>query len=203
MTALPALNFGPFIVIITPAFSLTLPARDTSPHNPDVPFNLNFNTQTHQAPHPLTGHTDPPPAVAFLRAYHHQGDHFYTTDRSEMQNATSATTYTAEGTACDIFTTHQPSTIPLFRLYSSAANDHLYTTSAAERDHAVARCGYASEGVAGFVYPTADRGGVPLFRLYKAENVDHFYTTSAAEARHSIMMFGYADEGIACYVLPA
>lgn len=42
--------------------------------------------------------------------------------------------------------------IPLFRVYSEAAENHFYTISGAERDNAINNLGYRDEGIAGYVW---------------------------------------------------
>ncbi|KDR73345.1 hypothetical protein GALMADRAFT_730724 [Galerina marginata CBS 339.88] len=184
-------TFSVVLTAIIPVFSLVVESREASSGSLD----------TRQV---STTCASPSAAVAFLRAVQpKQIDHFYTTSVSEMENAIFQNGYIPEGTPGNIFTTQQPSTVPLFRLQNLKVIDHFYTTSAAERDSAISTGGYISEGIAGFIYPTAECGGIPLFRRYSARQTDHFYTTSATEAQSSISQFGYADEGIAGFILPA
>ncbi|KAK7450103.1 hypothetical protein VKT23_012985 [Stygiomarasmius scandens] len=145
---------------------------------------------------------NPSNAVPFLRAFNpSNGDHFYTTNPTEMANAIRGA-YKLEGTAAQVFTNQELSTIPFFRLFKPGVGDHFYTTSAAERDNAVLSFGYSDEGIAAFVYTTGDCGGQPLFRLFNPKSGDHFYTMSAAE-RDSAIGLGYASEGIAGFTLSA
>ena len=76
--------------------------------------------------------------VPLLRAYKNDGgDHFYTTNPLELEQAIRNLGYNSEGDTADVFTSQVPLTIPLYRLYSSGAVDHFYTTDAAERDRAI------------------------------------------------------------------
>ncbi|KAG0041552.1 hypothetical protein BGZ83_001660 [Gryganskiella cystojenkinii] len=98
-----------------------------------------------------------------------------------------------------------PSTIPIYRLYSSGGTDHFYTTSAAERDNASNNLGYTQEGIAGYVYPSEAapcQSTVPIYRMYNGAIVDHFYTADPEEAQNAIKHLGYNDEGKAWYMFP-
>ena len=140
--------------------------------------------------------------VPLLRAFSpSEGDHFYTTNVSEMETVVGTRIYDSEGDAATVLPTQAPLTVPLYRLYSIGVQDHLYTTSETERDNA-SNNGFSYEGVAAYVYPENDCGTVPLFRMYSPSATDHFYTTNAAERENAIANFGYVDEGTACFVNP-
>ncbi|KAJ7581110.1 hypothetical protein C8J56DRAFT_1015865 [Mycena floridula] len=146
---------------------------------------------------------NPADAVAFLRGFQiSTGDHFYTTNAVEMENAVAKLQFKSEGIAGNIFTTQELATTPLFRLFNPTVSDHFYTTSAAERNNAAALLGYVEEGTAGFVYTDANCGGSPLYRLFNVGASDHFYTMNAAE-RDSAAAGGYVYEGIAAFIYPA
>ena len=119
-----------------------------------------------------------------------------------MTNAVKNAGYSREGNAARVFSAQEPSTIPLYRVFSLAAGDHFYTTSAPDRNNAIDHLGYKDEGVAAYIYTSDECGGEPLFRLYNSNAKDHFYTMSAAE-RDSAVGLGYVSEGIAGYALPA
>ncbi|KAF8870074.1 hypothetical protein BD779DRAFT_1582024 [Infundibulicybe gibba] len=130
-------------------------------------------------------------------------DHFYTTSIQEFDSAVGALGYTNRGFAGHIWTTQQPRTIPLYRLWNPVIQDHLYTTSNTEQDDAVANLKYMKEGVVGFVYPRPMCHAAPLYRLFSSSGSDHLYTWNAAE-RQGLIRPGastYADEGIAAYLL--
>jgi Repeat of unknown function (DUF5648) len=108
--------------------------------------------------------------------------------------------YIAEGITSYLFSDQEPSTVPLYHLYSEAGTDHLYTTDAKERDNAVANLGYASEGITGYIYPDTNCSGLPLYRSYNAQRIDHLYTMSSAKS-NSAVAAGWAKEGITGYML--
>jgi hypothetical protein len=144
----------------------------------------------------------PPPVVnkvPFFRVYNPgNGDHFYTTNAGERDNAIQAHGYKNEGVACQIYPSQVSGTVSLFRLLNPGNGDHFYTTSESERLGAMG-IGYRFEGVAGYVYAVQAAGTVPLFRLVNPGNGDHFYTANATERDRAA---GYNKEGIACYVFP-
>ena len=120
-------------------------------------------------------------AVPLLRAFNPAtGDHFYTTSKTEHQNAV-LNGYNDEGTACTVPSPTTPGTVALLRAYNPGNGDHFYTTSKAEHDHAVQALGYNDESVACQVFSSAQPKTVPLFRLYDAASGDHFYTVSTNE----------------------
>ena len=110
------------------------------------------------------------PTVVTASPYDYIGDHFYTTDAAERDNAVNVYGYTNEGTACYVYDTHdhlhhhQPGLTPLYRQFNPNNGDHFYTTDAAERDNAVNVYGYTNEGTACYVYVTQYPGTIPLYR---------------------------------------
>ncbi|TMQ20239.1 MAG: hypothetical protein E6J91_04335 [Deltaproteobacteria bacterium] len=77
------------------------------------------------------------------------GDHFYTADIAERDNAVNQFGYVNEGIACWALPIAPASTqTALFRMFLPHTGDHFYTTSAPERDNAVLHLGYQDEGVA-------------------------------------------------------
>jgi NTE family protein len=140
-----------------------------------------------------------PDTVPLYRLAHPTGDHFYTTDENERQNAIDVIGYADEGIAGYVRRDPSGGTVPLFRLYSAGTGDHFYTTSAAERDSATG-VGYASEGIRCYVWPPSAAGRVPFYRLLNDGNGDHFYTTALEERDSAIRLSGYHSEGIACDV---
>ena len=100
---------------------------------------------------PTTTTTTPTP---LLRAFSPgSGDHFYTTDVAERDNAVAKVGYVNEGVTCRVFPAAGTGTTPLLRAFNPTSGDHFYTTSAAERDNAVAN-GYRNEGIACHVFPS-------------------------------------------------
>jgi hypothetical protein len=128
------------------------------------------------------------------------GDHFYTTDAAERDNAVSQAGYQHELVAGYLFDSQASSTVPLYRLYNPSNGDHFYTTDAAERDNAVSQAGYRHELVAGYLFDSQASGTVPLYRLYNPSNGDHFYTTDAAERDNAVSQAGYQHELVAGYI---
>jgi Repeat of unknown function (DUF5648) len=95
------------------------------------------------------------------------------------------------------FSTLQPGTTALFRLYSSARTDHYYTTNATLRDIAVNNS-FTSEGMAGYIYTKATFAEV---NSYNKNGKDHFYTMSLAES-DSAAKSGWGKLGTTGYMLP-
>ncbi|KAF8881507.1 hypothetical protein BD779DRAFT_1445442, partial [Infundibulicybe gibba] len=121
----------------------------------------------------------------------------------EFNNAVRTLGYTDRGSAGHIWTSQQPGTVPLYRLWDSLGQDHFYTTSATERDNAVASMKYTNEGIAGFAYPGRMCGATALFRLFSPSRSDHLYTQNKAE-RMGLTRPGastYIAEGISAYIL--
>ena len=142
------------------------------------------------------------------------GDHFYTTNLGERNNAIANACYIDDGVpiACYVLRergTFSPSAdaVPLYRLYNPGNGDHLYTTSEEERTHALT-IGYQDDGycsiyegkpsgcvsIAGYILPMRVAETVEFYRLYNPGNGDHFYTTSEAERAHALTI-GYQDDG--------
>ncbi|KIM36037.1 hypothetical protein M413DRAFT_20660 [Hebeloma cylindrosporum] len=145
------------------------------------------------------------PAVPLYRAYSASWtDHFYTTDKAEMDRATTSLTFSAEGITGYIFPTQEPQTVPLYRSFQPTVRDHFYTINKAESDNAVAKLGYSYEGITGYVYPPTGStcaGAAPLYRAYNPTIYDHFYTMSAPERDNAVANLGYSNEGVAAYIL--
>ncbi|KAF5385686.1 hypothetical protein D9757_005536 [Collybiopsis confluens] len=146
---------------------------------------------------------DPSALVPLLRAFN-GGDHFYTTNVTEMdQVAISLGGYSFEGEAAFIWTTQQPGTVPLFRLYNKQKNDHFYTISPDELG-IMLNLGWtydtAINHTAGYVYPYSICGASPIYQLFNPKAVDHFYTMDVDESIRS----QFQNQGIAGYaILPS
>jgi hypothetical protein len=141
----------------------------------------------------------------FYRLYNPgNGDHFYTTDRGEANNAIRHLGYNDEGIACYVLASMFTGIAPLYRLYNPRTGDHFYTINQMEANNAALHLGYHREGIACYIFPPGIRNvpfSVPFYRLYNPRTGDHFYTTDQSEADNAIRYLGYHDEGIACYVL--
>ncbi|KAJ3810006.1 hypothetical protein F5876DRAFT_77190 [Lentinula aff. lateritia] len=95
-------------------------------------------------------------SVPFLRASSIiQSDHFYTTNISEIEGTLSDGVFAFDGNSAFLWSTPQPGTIPLFRLYNENSTDHFYTMSSDELPEMMAK-GWtydaASNHTAGYVY---------------------------------------------------
>jgi hypothetical protein len=147
------------------------------------------------------------------------GDHFYTTNLGERNNAI-ANCYIDDGMpiACYILKekglfSPLADAVPFYRLYNPGNGDHLYTTSEAERTY-ILTMGYIDDqychiyeggpdgcvSIAGYIFPpnqavgTAPPAGtVPFYRLYNPVTGDHFYTISYPE-RTNALTIGYQDD---------
>jgi len=143
------------------------------------------------------------------------GDHFYTTNPSEIgtviQGQVGKDDFVSEGIACLLFTSQVQGSTPLYRYWKVSGSDHFYTTNAGEIGTATpghtGNHGYVSEGVAGYCFPHHFYRSVPLYRYWRVSNSDHFYTTNPREIGTTtpgqVGNHGYQFEGVACYVIPA
>jgi hypothetical protein len=125
------------------------------------------------------------------------GDHFYTTDWSELGSGRHGWAY--EGIQCHVSPQRVTGFIPLYRYWNPTIGDHFYTTSWAELGSG--RYGWAFERIQCYVTASRLSGTVPLYRYWNAGIGDHFYTTSWAELGSG--RYGWAFEGIQCYVYPS
>ena len=97
-----------------------------------------------------------PSALPFRRFYKGapQTEHFYTTDAAEAAYVVNTLGYVEEGTGEGyLFTTPQPGTVPLYRLYWCSPTgdcDHLYTAWSTEKDQMIA-LGWGYDGIVGYV----------------------------------------------------
>ena len=132
-----------------------------------------------------------------------RGDHFFTTNLAERDNAIQNLGYVSEGLACFVSGNQTAGTLPLHRLFRPATGEHFYTTSDAERNNAIQNLGFQTEGEACFVNAGAGAGTAPFHRLLQPTTSQHFYTTSDAERNNAIANLGYQSEGEACFVFAA
>ncbi|KAJ3900373.1 hypothetical protein F5879DRAFT_422871 [Lentinula edodes] len=147
-------------------------------------------------------------SVPFLRASSIiQSDHFYTTNISEIESTLFDGVFSFDGNSAFLWSTPQPGTIPLFRLYNENSTDHFYTMSSDELPEMMAR-GWAYDTApnhtAGYVYPFSICGAAPIYRLFNPTITDHFYTMDIAECQSAAKDNGYQDQGIAGFaILPS
>ncbi|KAG5654553.1 hypothetical protein H0H81_000078 [Sphagnurus paluster] len=132
-------------------------------------------------------------------------DHVYSTNATELQYLIDFYGFSIEGPKGTgtgyIYTTQQPNTVPVYRLYGIGRTDHFLTTSVQERDLAVKRWGYHVEGILGYIQETPSTGLVPFHRLYNAPIHDHYYTTTEKE-REDASRNGWTEEGVLGYIFP-
>jgi len=122
------------------------------------------------------------------------GDHFYTTDWSELGNG--AYGWVFDKVECYVHEEPRPGTVPLYRYWNPRVTDHFYTTNFGELGHG--RYGYIYEGVECYVYAAAGTGAAALHRYWNPEIGDHFYTTDWNELGSGA--HGWHYEGIQCHV---
>ena len=81
------------------------------------------------------------------------GQHFFTLDRAEAQNAVSSYGYNPEGICCYISPSATSETVPLYRLRRTVGTQvHRYVTNEYERARLVQSGIWVFEGIAGFVW---------------------------------------------------
>ncbi|HXU83589.1 MAG TPA: S8 family serine peptidase, partial [Polyangia bacterium] len=88
------------------------------------------------------------------------GDHFYTTNWSELGNGRGGWRY--EGVQCHVYPLRLPGTVPLYRYWNPTLGDHFYTTSFAELGHGARGWGY--EGIQCYVRSGPGTGATALYR---------------------------------------
>lgn len=124
------------------------------------------------------------------------GDHFYTADCSEKNQAVTKFHYSFEGVQAYIFPSASAQIVPFYRLANGPW--HFYTADPAEEQQ-VLKNGWKLEGVVGYVANAQLSGLVPLYRA-SFPGAGHFYTTNAQEWNLAISR-GWVAEGVAGYVL--
>ncbi|KAJ7840064.1 hypothetical protein B0H14DRAFT_3458321 [Mycena olivaceomarginata] len=94
-------------------------------------------------------------SVLLLRLWNDgPGDHFYTTNATEANNAVADGYILEDKTPMYIYPTQLCGSMPFYRLFSSRTGDHFYTIDAGERDGAEGS-GWDFEWVEGYVFPPA------------------------------------------------
>lgn len=130
--------------------------------------------------------------ISVVRMYNTvSGDHFYTANINEADNADKNSAYVYESKK--YFSVSGSKEV--YSLYNTRNGDHFYTLNAKERDNAIKKAGYVYEGVRF----KSNISGKPVYRSYNIYNGDHFYTTSVGEMKNA-KKFGYNYEGVAFYV---
>ncbi len=79
-----------------------------------------------------------------------KGDHLYTTNPSQRQQAQQQG-YKDEGVAGYVATSAQPNTAPLYAMVDPNSGEHFYTTNPTERQQDLSK-GWKDEGVIGYVW---------------------------------------------------
>jgi len=135
------------------------------------------------------------------------GEHFYTSNAAERDNAVSAGWTYEEGKG---WIAPCGSVKPVFRLYNEFGGEHHYTLSAKERDSLI-EAGWTDEGV-GWFSDTGSRdwvignpdpiGAAPLYREYNPNefSCNHNYTADLVE-HDGLIALGWINEGVAWYGL--
>jgi len=133
-------------------------------------------------------------------------DHFYTTNRTERDNAVQTMGYVDEKVV--VYVSDRPfiGGTPLYRLYRSGVNSHYYTMDLAEKNAKIL-AGYADEGIAAYVYGSPVDGLVSLRRLQQrnGDTTNHYFLTARKFEYDNVLAtaaWGYMDDGIAGYVSP-
>ncbi|MFW0862443.1 MAG: peptidoglycan DD-metalloendopeptidase family protein [Candidatus Komeilibacteria bacterium] len=126
------------------------------------------------------------------------GDHFYTMNTSEVNQAESSMGYSNHGAKYKWSTSSYGTGVAIYRLWNGS--DHFYTTSETERDNCVAS-GYTNEGVVGYLNPAMSGNLIAWQRYYHSQWDDHAYPVDASDIS-VLTNAGYLPEGVHGYVLP-
>ncbi|KAJ7626839.1 hypothetical protein FB45DRAFT_55530 [Roridomyces roridus] len=132
-------------------------------------------------------------------------DFFASTSTVAIASVIEHQGFTFLGVSARVFTTQEPSTTPLYLVYSVISNgdatDHFYTTSASDRALLI-ESGWIDAGVQAYIYPTQICGSVPYYVVYNSAQTEHFYTANQTQYQNFLATAGWADQGIVGYVLP-
>ena len=130
------------------------------------------------------------------RVYDHTtGDHLYSIDYNETNNAIWYWGYGAYEGIIGRCTAGQTSgTVPLYRFVSNSGGHHFYTSNEDEKNSLTwPGSGFRLEGVACYVYPSWQSSAqCTMYRIRIGDN--HFYTTDWGE-RSMVLANGGVDEG--------
>ncbi len=123
------------------------------------------------------------------------GDHFYTMNLSEVEQAVNSMGYSNHGIKYKWSTVSYGTGVPIYRLWHDS--DHFYTTSMAERDNCISN-GYTDEGVVGYLNPSSSGNFVSWYRYYHSQWDDHAYPSDEDDIQ-VLVNAGYQSEGIHGY----
>lgn len=121
----------------------------------------------------------------------------FTTDNQERDSAVLNSKYSYEGVGFYGFTSQQPGSLPVYRIYLSGQGQHFYTTDQSEMQSVLAQSSQnIYEGVSLYAYPNSTSSSIsyPVYRLNGSRG--HLYTMNSTE-RDALLNSGYTDEGIA------
>lgn len=117
--------------------------------------------------------------VALHRLYNSQtGDHLYTTDCREKDDAVRSSGYVYESVAGYVATRQARRTAPLYRLLLGSG-EHFYTSDQNEVNDLTRDSGNRSEGIVGYLSDRQERNTAPFYRLLTGER--HLYTADERE----------------------
>ncbi|MDK1285961.1 hypothetical protein [Pseudoalteromonas umbrosa] len=124
------------------------------------------------------------------RAYKH-GNHFYTTNVTDMLNATHSGGFTYEGIAVILVSYDDNDADKAFyRMHNPTAGpggNHFYTSDLNEALN-IKSLGYEYESTEGY---TTRSQAKTIYRGYHSELINHFYTTSVTEMLNATHSGGY------------
>lgn len=125
------------------------------------------------------------------------GDHFYSIDYNETNNAIWYSGYGAyEGIIGRCTSSQSSGQVPLYRFDNTYGYHHFYTSNQDEANSLMSAPGYVYEGVACYIYPSwQSNAQCEIYRI--RINGNHFYTTDANERAAVLwsMSIGAVDEG--------
>lgn len=143
------------------------------------------------------------PFYRYYNPHVHGGNHFYTTDPTEIGIVSPGCRggYCFEFVDGSLETRQVSGSVPLYRFFDGA--DHFYTIVGPGNPG-----GFVYEKVAGYCFPYRAPGTVPLYRYVKLHGGhDHLYTTNPDEIGTTINgtcgAHHYCSEGTECYVYPS
>ena len=152
-----------------------------------------FNQVSKALPTPTT--PPPPGQMNVYRFGSMPGNtHFWTTDIYERDDMVRVG-YRYEGVAWR--SSQNPTSAPVYRLYSSSLKRHLYTTDQNEKNVLSAGSLWAYEGIGWYSNPSSS--GAPVYRLYSPRTLHHFFTTDSFERSELVRTGVFKDEGIGWY----
>jgi cysteine-rich repeat protein len=148
---------------------------------------------------PTTCSLDPQCLARFYRLYSPTtGDHFFTTDVTELNSAINSMGYMLETPVIYVASTQIPGSVPFYRFVDGT--DRFHTIDPGE----AATVGYTNEGIKAYVSANARIDNVPFYRLsHTSQFLDRFHTTDSSEVTSAVQAAGYTNDGIKAYVWTA